>query len=131
MKSEKPVEIGSFTESGFETVACGGEWKVSMLNEASRFFPGKLDYVERHTETDEVFFLLEGKARLFTAGKGDIPEEELSVTEMETLTAYNVKANVWHAVENNPGTKLLIIERTDTDEHNTFHYGHIFPINEE
>lgn len=122
MKPEEMVEIGSYLKPGFEMIACGGEWKASVLNEASIFFPENLSYVERHFETDEVFLLLEGKARLFAAGNGETPDETPYVIEMKPLTAYNVKANVWHAVENHPGTKILVIEKTDTGSHNTVHF---------
>ena len=127
MNSNGMIEIGRCPETAFETVACGGDWKVSILNEAAIFLPGKLSYVERHTETDECFVLLEGKARIFIAGNGDVPDGKYNVIEMKPLTAYNIKENVWHALENEKGTKVLVIEKTDTGDENTIRIKYSFP----
>lgn len=124
---KKTIEIGSFHDPGFDMIACGGDWKVSVLNGLPRFYHGHLDYVERHSESDEVFILTEGKARLFVVGSGDEPDRIPEIYPMEHGKAYNIKKNVWHAVEVNAGTRILVIERTDTDDSNTIHFSYSFP----
>jgi len=108
-------------------IACGGDWKVSVLNGLPRFYPGHLDYVERHLQTDEVFILTDGEAKLYLAGDGEQPEKVPEGCPMERGKAYNVKRNVWHAVEVHEGTSILVIERTDTDDSNTIHFSYSFP----
>ena len=50
-----------------------GSWRVVSLRPVFPLPPEQLEVVERHSESDEVFVLLEGKVVLVIAGHGPEP----------------------------------------------------------
>ena len=115
------VEIHSCEESGFSPLVFFNGWRVAMLNHQPSQERGKVPFVERHHQTDEVFVLLQGPATLLLAGYGEEPGdiEELAI---ESGKLYNVPCDLWHAVLTQPQSKLLIVENADTGEANSSYH---------
>ena len=99
--------------SGFDTLHEFEGWKVAFITYAEQY--GELKVVKRHTQTDELFILVKGSAKLFTAD-GD---ERLAVTELEKEKAYNVKKNTWHHLQVSEDVLLIVVENSDTTKENT------------
>jgi hypothetical protein len=95
----------------------GGGWMAAFMNGGPDGW--KLpDKIERHSETDEVFLLLEGEATLGLAGDGEEPGD-LVATPMKPLAVYNVLNRHWHTCAFGPNCRVLIVERAGTGKSNT------------
>lgn len=97
---------GYFSPYGFDT------WKVAFLHSAKRFTREGITYLERHTQTDEVFVLLAGRATLLMGENAD-------PAEMEQGKLYIVKQAEWHNIIVSEDAEILIVENADTGTHNT------------
>ncbi len=112
------VQVEDVRESGWHVpIKDGGGWMAAFMNGDKEGW--KLpDNIERHSETDEVFILLEGCATLGLAGNEKTPGQ-LSRLSMKPLVLYNVLNRFWHTCAFGPGSRVLIIERTGTGKANT------------
>ncbi len=106
------LEIFEHTGEGYIRRAEYDAWVVALCNPAARFTEAGRTYLERHMETDEVFVLLEGSAYL-TIGK------EMTRVDLEPGKIYNVKKGIWHSHIMTEGTKLLIVENSNTSKANS------------
>jgi len=104
------LEIFEFEGSGYDPTMHFENWRVAFLHYAERF--EKVERLERHMLTDEVFVLMKGKGVLFIG-------EELRPVEMEWGKIYNVKQGVWHAIKVTPEAKVLIVENHNTSRDNS------------
>lgn len=107
------VEIKSYNGSDFKVLCEHGEWKIGFLKYSGRFSQFKV--LERHTETDEAFVLLKGRARLYLCGEND----EIHTCKMKKRTVYNVKKSVWHHITVSRGATVLVVENRNTCKDNT------------
>ncbi len=114
-RSDKELEIYSYTGDGYEPTMNYGGWRVAIANYSERFDKDKYRRIERHTLTDEVFVLLSGKASL-VIGK------ELKETELEAGKIYNVKAGAYHNILLRKDAKVLIVENHNTGIENTEYF---------
>ncbi|WMJ84697.1 hypothetical protein ACS3UN_05840 [Oscillospiraceae bacterium LTW-04] len=115
------VEVYAYEESGFSPLVFFNGWRVAILNHQPSQEKGKVPFLERHHQTDEVFVLLQGPAALLLAGYGEVPAG-IEALPMEPGKLYNVPRNLWHAVLTQPQSKLLIVENADTGEANSSYY---------
>lgn len=111
----KEIEIFEYIGEGYNKTMHYKTWRVAFLNFAEKFRDENIKYLERHTLTDEVFVLLQGKATLLTG-------KELLKTEMQQGKLYNIKKNAWHNIVLEENSKILIIENEDTSPDNTEYY---------
>ena len=95
-----------------------GAWRVALLRYSEESHPENDGMLERHTESDEVFVLLAGKAVMITGGNG-AQVSALSLLVMEKGKIYNVKRNAWHTVVLSKDANVLIVENQDTSEANS------------
>ena len=107
------VEVKSWEEPGYQPLILSDGWQVAILNYVPLLSPEKLEMVERHCKTDELFLLLSGSAWLLVAPKGD-EVAEVDVLEMERHKLYNVLAGVWHGLVASEDARWLIVENKDT-----------------
>ena len=63
--------------------------------------------------------LLKGRAALYVAAGGENITGPIEVVELEPFKVYNVRHGVWHAVETEENTSILITENDDTAPQNT------------
>jgi ureidoglycolate hydrolase len=115
---ESLLEIRAYTGEGYQPLVDYGTWRVAILNYLDGIHPEKLDSVERHVETDEVFVLLKGQGVLFI-GEGEPQVERLHPQVMEIGKIYNIKKNAWHTIVLSRDASVLIVENRDTDKHNS------------
>ena len=106
------IDIVEHVGEGYARVVNGSKWTVAEINHADRFDERKMSYLERHNLTDETFVLLAGEATLLIG-------ESAERVSLEPLKCYNVKAGVWHNIIVPPGTRVLVVENSDTCRENT------------
>ena len=112
------LQVEDVREAGWHVpIPDGGGWMAAFLNtgEGDWKLPQK---IERHSETDEVFMLLEGEATLGLAGDSEEPGK-LTAVPMKPLVLYNVLNRHWHTCAFGPNSRVFIIERAGTGKGNT------------
>ncbi len=115
---ERLIQVREYNGEGYQPLVDYGAWRVAVLNYLEGLHPERIDSVERHTATDEVFVLLKGQGVLF-AGEGDPQVETLEPIVMQTGKIYNVRKNIWHTLVLSRDASVLIVENCDTGRHNT------------
>ncbi|MBE3118179.1 MAG: hypothetical protein IMZ50_05410 [Candidatus Atribacteria bacterium] len=115
---EKLLEIRDYSGEGFQPLVYFGTWRVAVLNYIEDLHPAKIDTLERHPETDEVFVLTRGQGILFL-GDGESQVANLYPQVMEVGKIYNVKPHTWHTIVLSRDASVLIVENGDTGEDNS------------
>ena len=123
---EKMLEIREYTGPGYQPVIDFSAWRVAILNYLDDIHPEKIDSLERHNETDEVFVLIKGQGILFL-GEGELQVKNIFPQVLEPYKMYNVKRNVWHTVVLSRDGSVLIVENRNTSKDNSDY----FPLNSE
>lgn len=88
-------------------------WQVAQLNYTPDQSILNIIQVDVHRETDEVFVALKGHAVLIAA----TIEEERVTFDLEYLkpgVTYNIPKNLWHNIAMEPGSEILIVEKSNT-----------------
>lgn len=106
------LEIKEYNGPGYKEQIDFNNWRVAIANYKPELEESKLEYLERHLESDEVFVLVEGTAGLL------IGEEKMRC-QFEKGRLYNVKCGTWHRVFMKPNAKIVIVENADTGKDNT------------
>lgn len=112
-----------FFEKQYDGEGIGGEiqavdYMCSILNFLPRLIPEKTTSMQKHTETDECFVLLEGKAMLVLADGEDAPDQ-IQAVKLRKKTIYNVPIGVWHTPIMSEDAKILLVENNHTVESNS------------
>ena len=115
---EKLFEIREFTGIGYKPLIDYGTWRVAILRYIDELIPERIERIEYHNETDEVFVLLAGQAILFL-GEGETNVVALHSQVMEPGKIYNVKRGAWHATVLSRDASILLVENRDTDSGNS------------
>ena len=115
---EKLLEIREFTGPGYQPVIDFETWRVAILNYLDEIDPERIDFMERHNETDEVFVMVKGQGILFL-GEGEESIEKIHPQVMQSGKIYNVKKSVWHTVVLSRDGSVLIVENRDTSRENS------------
>jgi ureidoglycolate hydrolase len=115
---EKMLEIRDYQGSGYRPLIDYGEWRVAVLRFLDDLQPERIESMERHTETDEVFVLLCGQGVLILGGTG-AEVESIFPQVMESGKIYNVKRNAWHTILLSRDASVLLVENRDTGKHNS------------
>jgi ureidoglycolate hydrolase len=116
--NNKLLDICEFTGEGFQPLVYFGTWRVAVLNYIEDLHPAKIDKLERHPETDEVFVLTRGQGILFLSD-GEPQVANLYPQVMEVGKIYNVKPSTWHTIVLSRDASVLIVENGDTCEDNS------------
>jgi ureidoglycolate hydrolase len=115
---ENLLEIRKYDGAGYQPLIDYGAWRVAILRWEQSMLPEKMEFMERHTQTDEVFVLLNGQATLILGGNNQ-KAEGMYQQMMEKGKLYNVKRNAWHTIMLSRDASILIVENQDTGENNT------------
>lgn len=102
---------------GYNPVLIAKNWQLAFLNDLESCHYNTIDKVERHTQTDEAFVLLAGRAVLVAFSAG-----EWEMTEMQPTKIYNVPTGVWHAIALEETSKVLICEDANTHLNDVEYY---------
>ena len=116
--NETLLEIRDYQGEGYKPLVDYGEWRVAMLRFLDRLQPDRINSMERHIETDEVFVLLGGQGVLILGGSGAQVDGIYSQV-MEHGKVYNVKRNCWHTILLSRDASVLLIENKNTGDHNS------------
>ncbi len=112
------MQISEYDGQGYRPLIDSAGWRVAVLRWAPSMLPEKMEFLERHTQTDEVFVLLNGMATLILGGNGP-QANDIFMQDMEKGKLYNVKRNAWHSILTSQDATILIVENQDTGEVNT------------
>ena len=115
---EELIEIQDYQGEGFRVLISFGAWRVAVLRYLDEIQPEKNASLERHTQTDEVFILTQGRGVLILGGNGP-RVEHLVLQPLAAGKVYNVRRDVWHTVLLSRDATVLIVENQDTGTANT------------
>ncbi len=120
MKSlpETLIEIRAHNGPDYKPLVDYQSWRVALMNYTPDLTPEKIDRMQKHTETDEVFVLMAGRCILFI-GEGGERVTNVHAVDMEPYKLYNVKKGVWHSHTFSKDARVLIVENRDTVESNS------------
>ncbi len=93
-------------------------WRVALMNYTPDLTPDKINRMQKHTGTDEVFMLLAGRCILFL-GEGEERVMKIHAVDMEPYKLYNVRKDCWHSHTFSEDARVLIVENRDTVESNS------------
>jgi hypothetical protein len=112
------LEVSEYTGEGYMPLIDFNAWRVAVLNYIDELLPERLNTMQRHDETDEIFVLLRGRCILFLAN-GDEMVEEVYAEDLQPLKFYNVKQGCWHTHTLSKDAVLLIVENRNTSSENS------------
>ncbi len=115
---ESLLEISTYDGIGYQPLIDFGSWRVAFLRYLDDIQPDRIDSMERHLETDEVFVLLQGRGILLMGGNG-AQVKGIYPQMMESGKLYNVKLNSWHTILLSRDATVLLVENRDTGKHNS------------
>lgn len=115
---ESLIEVREHDAPDYKPLIDYQSWRVALMNYTSDLTPDKINRMQKHTETDEVFVLLKGRCILFL-GEGDETVTAVHAVDMELNKLYNVKRGVWHSHTFSEDAKVLIVENRDTVDANS------------
>ena len=118
MEGNRFVTITSYDGPGTGGVVESHGWSVLLLNYLPRLQPIRIRDMQKHTNTDECFILLQGKALLFTADGEDMPDR-VQCDVLETGRIYRVPQGIWHAPAMTEDAKILLVEGNNTTAENS------------
>lgn len=115
---ENKILCSEYSGESIGGVVNCGDFMVSLLNFLPRLVPEKTESMQKHTETDECFILLSGRAMLYTADGADAPEN-ISARTLEYGKIYTVPRELWHAPVLSRDAKVLLVEKNNTAAENS------------
>jgi hypothetical protein len=107
------LEVSQYAGEGYMPLIDFNTWRVAVLNYIDELLPERIDTMQRHDETDEVFVLLQGHCILFLAS-GDEMICDLFAEDLQPLKFYNVKKGCWHSHTLSKDAAVLIVENRNT-----------------
>jgi len=116
---ENLIRISDFTGEGYQPLVDFESWRVAVLRYIDELLPEKIDTVECHLETDEVFILVEGKCILFLADVQDDQIINIHAVDMIPKKLYNIKQGVYHTHTLSKDAHVIIVENQDTEAANS------------
>ncbi len=107
------IELFQHLEEGYNPYLITPKWQIAQLNFSGDQALENIIRLDIHHETDEAFYLMHGKAVLVGARIVE-SEVKFDCELMNRHVIYNIPRNVWHNIVMNPGSKVLIIENSNT-----------------
>ena len=112
------LAIREYHGEGYQPLIDFGSWRMAILRWEPGLQADEIEFMERHTQTDEVFVLLEGWATLLIGGnQGKVDNIQAEI--MASGKLYNVKQNTWHTILLSRDASILIVENRDTGQDNS------------
>lgn len=112
------AEIYSHEAEGIQCVFDNQKWVVCIKNWKPNNDIDQIQYLEIHHATDEQFILVEGKALLLAASRGE-QGFCIQVIPMERGKVYNVPQDTWFNTITQKDTKLVYIQDAGTTGENS------------
>ena len=111
--SESLIEVHEHHDPDYKPLIDYQSWRVALMDYTPGLLPHKINRMQKHTETDEVFVLLTGRCILLL-GEGEEHVTKVHAVDMEPYKLYNVKRNAWHSHTFSEDACVLIVENRDT-----------------
>jgi ureidoglycolate hydrolase len=111
-------EIQRYEGSGYKPLISFGTWRVAALRFLDELKPERINSMERHLATDEVFILTQGKALLIVGGN-DLSVKGISSIEMHIGEVCDVRKATWHTVVMSEDAQIMIVENANTSTENS------------
>ncbi|MFZ5881655.1 MAG: hypothetical protein ACOY0R_20000 [Chloroflexota bacterium] len=118
MIPETLIEVRAHDGPDYKPLVDYQSWRVALMNYTPDLTPDKIDRMQKHVETDEVFVLMTGRCILFL-GEGDETVTAVHAVDMQPYKLYNVKRGAWHSHTFSEDARVLIVENRDTVEENS------------
>ncbi len=115
---EALIEVREHNGADYKPLIDYQSWRVALMNYTADLLPEKINRMQKHTGTDEVFVLLAGRCILFL-GEGEESVTDIHAVDMELYKLYNVKKGAWHSHTFSEDARVLIVENRDTVEANS------------
>lgn len=112
------LEVSSFNGEGYLPLIDFESWRVAELRYIDELEPDRIDNMQKHNETDEIFVVLEGDFTLFLGGNG-YEIGEIEAIKLEPLKLYNVKKGTFHTHTPEKNCTCLIVENKNTTDDNS------------
>ena len=112
------AEIYSHEAEGIQCVFDNQKWVVCIKNWKPNNDIDQIQYLEIHHTTDEQFILMEGKALLLAASRGE-QGFDIQVVPMERGKVYNVPQDTWFNTITQRDTKLVYVQDAGTTGENS------------
>ena len=112
------LEVSSFNGEGYLPLIDFESWRVAELRYIDELEPDRIDNMQKHNETDEIFVVLEGDFTLFLGGNG-VEIVEIEAIKLEPLKLYNVKKGTFHTHTPEKNCTCLIVENKNTTDDNS------------
>lgn len=112
------LQVLTYDGPGYRPLVDYQGWRVALMNYTPDLVPEKIDRMQKHTETDEVFVLLAGRCILFL-GEGDETITKVYAVDMQPYKLYNVRQGVWHSHTFSEDARVLIVENRETTDANS------------
>lgn len=116
---ENLLHVSAHSGKGYRPLVDFGAWRVAVLNYSDDLRPEKIDAMQRHDETDEVFVLLGGRCVLFVGEDDGGAVSAIHAQPMRPQMLYTVKRAVWHTHTLSPDAMVLVVENRDTTYDNS------------
>jgi mannose-6-phosphate isomerase-like protein (cupin superfamily) len=104
------------SDCGYKPILIREGFQVGHLNFMPELRPEAIDRVERHNQTDEVFFLVKGGALLIAAVETPAGWNWETVRMRPGIT-YNIPVARWHTIAMMPEDLVMIVEKNNTHLH--------------
>ncbi|MCZ2126218.1 MAG: hypothetical protein LC099_00400 [Anaerolineales bacterium] len=118
MTLETLIEVREHNGADYQPLVDYQSWRVARMNYTADLTPDKINRMQKHTETDEVFVLMSGRCILFL-GEGEETITKVHAVDMELYKVYNVKRGAWHSHTFSEDARVLIVENRDTVAENS------------
>ena len=115
---ESLIEIREHNEPDYRPLIDYQSWRVALMNYTTDLLPEKINRMQKHLETNEVFVLLTGHCILFI-GEGGEAVTKIHAVDMELYKLYNMKKGAWHSHTFSKDARVLIVENRDTMDANS------------
>lgn len=116
--SDSLLEVREHNGLDYKPLVDYQTWRVALMNYTPKLTPEKINRMQKHTDTDEVFVLMNGRCILYI-GEGENTVTRVHAVDMEPYKLYNVKRGVWHSHTFSEDARVLIVENRDTTDANS------------
>ncbi len=118
LRETEELEIIDFPQEDYMPLKDYGSWRVAVLKYCKNTELSRIDWMQKHNETDEVFVLLNGRCTLILAEDGKMPNHFRAI-EMQPHRLYNIKKGNWHNHILDADGEVLIVENQNTSDENS------------
>lgn len=107
---------GKSEKAGFYLTCKNRDFKCAFITQSSQYAYGKVSLLKRHRESDEVFTLIEGDAKLLTE---EPDKEKYEIRKLVKGRSYCVTADTWHYLAVSDDALVFVVENGEVSAENT------------